>query len=404
MSVVAGSGDDIIGTQDALDADTGGTFSLYSFDGGDGFDTFEIDATDAVDSETNLAAASLAVTDSVSNFEALSLTGFGGDTVDATTWGLADDVTLADGYGTVGSLTVNSGATVTVAEGSNTDISLIVDGAGDAGSDDDSLTVNLDSEDGEDYSDVTIADVETVNVVSMETDTDDTADTNTMDLIAAGATTLNISGDAALDLQEANTDLTAVETVDAAGFDAGLTIDVSSSGEAVTITTGAGADDVTGSAQADTISVGNGGNTVTGGGEADDITLGAGDTADDEDTIVYTAVTDSQGVTVDTITGFQVDVQATTDTDGDDDVDADDIINDMIDLSAVAAGGSYVGEAGGYGQVLTSLSGGGTAEAVLDTSTSTLYVDVDGSGTLDNADMAIDLTGVTELSADNFAF
>ena len=81
------------------------------------------------------------------------------------------------------------------------------------------------------------------------------------------------------------------------------------------------------------------------------------------------------------------------------------VINDLIDLSAITAGvGSYLGEAGGYGQVLTSLTASGDAEAVLDTSTSTLYIDVDGSGTLDNVDMAIELTGITDLSLDNFTF
>ncbi|SHI06892.1 beta strand repeat-containing protein [Marivita hallyeonensis] len=406
LSVVSGSGDDIIGSFDDFDLDTGGTFILQSFDGGAGFDTFEIDASDAVLSETNVAAASLEVTDAISNFEALSLVSFGADVVDATTWGLADDVTI-DGYTTGGSLTVNDGATVTITEvgTGNTDIDIIVDGAGDPGSDDDSLTLVLLSEDGDSFDDIDISDVETINIVSDEEDTDDTVDFNDLQIDAAEAVTLNISGESSLDMTTNPSTLTALETVDASGFDAGLSIDVSSSGESVTITVGDGEDDVIGSAQDDTISVGNGGNSVTGGDGADDITLGAGVTEDDVDVIIYTAVSESQGVMVDTITGFQVAVQSTDDVDTDGDVDADDVIDDIIDLFGITAGvGTYLGEAGGYGQVLTSLSGGGTAEAVLDTSTSTLYVDIDGSGTLDNADMAIELTGVTELSGDNFIF
>jgi hypothetical protein len=83
-------------------------------------------------------------------------------------------------------------------------------------------------------------------------------------------------------------------------------------------------------------------------------------------------VTDSQGVTVDTITDF---LSGT----------------DTIDLNAVTGGtGNFIGDANGYGAVLTSLTHH-AGDAVYDTSTSTLYVDVDGSGTLDNADMAIDV-------------
>ena len=153
--------------------------------------------------------------------------------------------------------------------------------------------------------------------------------------------------------------------------------------------------------------MGNGGNTVTGGLAGDDITIGSGVAEGDVDTIVYTAVAESQGVNVDTITGFQVAVQSTDDVDTDGDVDADDIINDILDFSGVVATGtsSYAGEANGYGAVLTTLQAGGTDSlAVLDTSTNTLYWDVNADGQLDNNDMAIELAGVTDLSADNFAF
>ena len=88
-------------------------------------------------------------------------------------------------------------------------------------------------------------------------------------------------------------------------------------------------------------------------------------------------------------------------------MDADDVINDILDFSGVVATGtsSYAGEANGYGAVLTTLQAGGTDSlAVLDTSTNTLYWDVNADGQLDNNDMAIELAGVTDLSADNFAF
>ena len=61
----------------------------------------------------------------------------------------------------------------------------------------------------------------------------------------------------------------------------------------------------------------------------------------------------------------------------------------------------YVGGANGYGAVLTSLTGV-AYQGVLDTSTSTLYIDVDGNATLDNADIVIQLTGVTALAQADF--
>jgi hypothetical protein len=409
IDVTTGSGDDTVELQDAFDLNATDDAILYNLDAGEGTDTFEISAANAATSETNLAVGSFEVTDAISNFEALSLTSFSTQDIDATTWGLGDIVTI-DGYTTGGSLTVNDAASVTITGAGTTDFALVVDGADDAGSDDDSVTVTVDGTNGTAVNDLTINDVETVNVVSNNDDADESEnDVNTVDLIADDAVTVNVTGETTASLTfGATTDLTLVETVDASAFDGGLTLDLATAGatEAVTVTTGAGADDIIGSDQDDTISVGNGGNTVEGGAGLDTITLGDGVTEDDEDTIVYSAVTDSQGVTVDVINGFQVATQSTDDIDADDDVDADDIINDVIDLSGVVIGtATYSGEANGYGAVLTSLAGDATnSQAVLDTSTSTLYVDVNADGALDDSDMAIQLTGITDLSADNFAF
>lgn len=387
---------DVTGTTDVVDAD---------LDGGVGYDTLEITAANALISEANVAASAddIAVSDAFANFEALSLTSVTGEDIDATVWGLADDVTI-DAYATGGSLTVNDAALVTVTGAGTTDYAIIVDGAGDAGADDNSLNLTVNGADGISLALLTVADVETINLVSSASDADDTTPgSNDVALLADETVTLNISGATELDLTGSS--FAILETVNAAAFDAGLTIDVSSSGEAVTITVGDGADVVIGSDQDDVISVGNGGNTVTGGLGADEITLANGVTEDDVDAIAFGAVAESQGVTVDVITGFQVAVESTDDIDGNGTVDADDVINDVLDLSAIVFGGaaSYKGEAAGYGAVLTSLAIG-SSFAVLDSTTSTLYIDVDASGTLDNLDMAIQLTGVTDLSADNFVF
>jgi hypothetical protein len=399
--LTAGVGDDIITLLEAFELNTDSDAFLEVLDGGDGIDTFEITADNLVTSQGLLNADVTDFSDAIINFERLSLTGVTGQNIDATILGF-NDVTI-DGYTTTGDLTVETGATVTVTGAGATDYEIIIDDAAAGAAD--SLNLVVEGEDGIALNDLSVVDVETINLTSSATDPDETTPgANTVDLIADGATTLNISGETEL-VMGATTSLTGIETVDAAGFHAGLTIDVSSAAQAVAITTGDGADVVIGSDFDDTISVGNGGNGVTGGLGGDDITLGAGVTEDDVDTVAYAVVADSQGVTVDTVNGFQVAVQSTDDIDTDGDVDADDVINDLIDLSAITAGvGSYLGEAGGYGQVLTSLTASGAAEAVLDTSTSTLYIDVDGSGTLDNADMAINLTGVTDLSLDNFTF
>ena len=62
----------------------------------------------------------------------------------------------------------------------------------------------------------------------------------------------------------------------------------------------------------------------------------------------------------------------------------------------------YSGGANGYGAVLTALNGT-VYQGVLDTSTSTLYIDTNGDKALTSADIAIQLTGVTSLVQADFA-
>jgi len=152
-----------------------------------------------------------------------------------------------------------------------------------------------------------------------------------------------------------------------------------------TITSGDGDDWLTGGDGDDTIDGGDGDNEFWGGEGLDTMTGGS-----DDDTYYYEAVSESQGVTVDVITNF---------------APGDDIL-DLSGVGGIAAadGDFYLGEANGYGAVLTSLSGDGDSEAVLDTSTSTVYIDVDGSGTLDDSDMAIQLNGVTAMDDDDFVY
>jgi len=134
---------------------------------------------------------------------------------------------------------------------------------------------------------------------------------------------------------------------------------------------------------------GTGENTIVGGAGADFITSGYGiDTLTGGagvDTFIFTNAAQSQGAATDTITDFTH-------------------LTDKLQID-VAGTGTFGGSANGYGAVLTALAGGGVnGLAVFDTSTKTLYVDVNGDGVLNTSDLAINLTGVTTLTSADFTF
>lgn len=256
---------------------------------------------------------------------------------------------------------------------------------------DDTFNIILNAGIGDNTGHVLLDGVETLNV------TQDGTVSSFLGISSDTLTTLNITGTAGVDFGDP--DLANLATVDASALDvasdeAGVTIEtdnvdgttfIGSAGEDHFIgddgddvmTGGAGDDILDGNQGNDTIDGGDGDDFIDGGLGADTLTGGAGN-----DTFSYNNVADSQGSTVDTITDF---------------VSGE----DQIDLSAIAIGAdaSYTGSANGYGAVLTALVGDGiNSQAVLDTSTSTLYVDVDANGILNDSDMAIDLTGVTALN------
>lgn len=274
------------------------------------------------------------------------------------------------------------------------------------GDNDGLVTVNLLANSASDTLNVSIADgdigngqyvlagVETVAV------TQSSSSVVFFDLEGSDASTITVTGSGGVNFNSSFANLTS--------FDAsGLTTVAGSNSVSVTtntgddavftggggndvLTTGAGDDTLSGGAGSDVLVAGAGNDVVTGGDGDDTIIGGLGsDTLTGGagvDTFVYTDVTHSQGTTVDTITDFNV-------------------ADDLIDLNTILGGaGTFVGDANGYGAVLTSLTGS-VGDAVFDISTNTLYIDIDGSATLDNADMAIDITLVGgSLDNGNFIF
>ncbi|MFY0615439.1 MAG: hypothetical protein JXQ99_28175 [Hyphomicrobiaceae bacterium] len=126
-----------------------------------------------------------------------------------------------------------------------------------------------------------------------------------------------------------------------------------------------------------------GSDTITGGGgkdflAGDDPFFGPSGT----DTFVYNAASDSAANT------------------GNADV-IDDFVSgeDKLDITFVSV--NYLGEFNNFALAEGALSSV-IGEAVLDIGLSRLYIDVDGSGTIDSADLEIELIGVTDLSTADF--
>ena len=246
--------------------------------------------------------------------------------------------------------------------------------------------------------DVTVANVETINVT-----TEDTAPTvgniaHTLDLDAQAATKIVVTGNAGANFLTTSTFSTNLTSFDASAVTAGAVtytsdalekastvkggagndvINMAAATAAVVLSGNAGNDTLTGGEVADTINGGEGNDIIYGSEGADKLTGGAG-----ADVFAVLTAIHSNGVNVDNITDF---LSGT----------------DKIGIQSNKAI-TYLGEASSYGTVLTAFNGTTAPEAVLDTSTKTLYIDVDGNKILNNLDIAIDLN-VISLSQSDFA-
>jgi Ca2+-binding RTX toxin-like protein len=307
--------------------------------------------------------------------------------------------TVQDGFvGTPAGITnleyVTSGGTLELADANDGTTNVNIDPLETLG-DADEFNIVLATSDDHDGN-LNIDGVEVLNVMTEADGVQSNLNVNAADLV-----TLNVSGTSGVVVTGAP--FTNLETVDASALDietdeAGVSIDTANADGTVFIGSvgedrfggaggdddlsgGTGEDDLFGGAGNDSIDGGADDDFIAGGADGDILTGGAGD-----DTFAYFAASDSQNAEVDTIMDF---------------VSGE----DMIDLFAVEVGtGSYFGEVNGYGAVLTALAGTGDTQAIFDTDTNSLYVDVTGDGILDNTDMKIDLTGVTDLDATDFIF
>jgi len=390
-----------------------------TIDGGDGDDILNMNADNA---------SNASLSDNISNFEYLVVT----DDTDNYTINLAnlDNITnvtfnaagLAANAKTISGVISGSTLTFVNNQADNTTISVANASTGTA----DVLNLVASSSIARTFGDdasnfVRVQNVETINITTDDTATTPTGIQHTFSLVADNMTTLNVSGDAGIDLDNLTgsisftSKLTSINTsgvttgvvkittqandnVTFVGGDTATVISmaaITSSGNTSSVTTGAGADNVTGGAGVDTISTGAGNDNITAGAGADVITAGAGNDwiyggagADtmtggaDNDTFYFGAVTDSTSSASDTITDFGT--------------------YDIIDLSAFTTdNGSYTGTITG---TLVVWASNGASEAKMD-STGAVYVDVDGNGSLTSADIVFKITGAPTLdNATNFRF
>jgi S-layer protein len=388
-AITTGAGDDIVTV--SVDFGAGGTV-----DAGDG--------TGDILSITSANAATLSALTTfdakISNFEVINLGATAGaDTVDVTN---LDDISTVISAGvTAGGLALQGlGATnlvtFTAAVGAASSIALATStGTTDV------VNVKLSADDGfTNTGALTISNVETINIATEDSDTStDATMVYTVPLTAAAAKTITLTGAIGVNLSSATgTALTSFNASGVTGTGAvgqvtlttgalaaaavitgGAGDDVlnaASATKAVTMSGGAGGDVLTGGTLGDNISGGDGVDRLDGGAGGDTLTGGAG-----TDVFHVTTVTDSNGVNQDTVADFV----AGTDK-----------------IASATSAITYLGEANGYGAVLTSLSGTAN-QAVLDTSTSTLYIDVNGDNALTLLDITMSLTGIVDLSQSDFA-
>lgn len=252
-----GAGDDTVVVGDAAFADLAKGFSV---DGGEGTDTLQMSAT---------LAGGFKTADVATNFEILQLDG-GTGTVDMDNFGDIDHVAVAGMGGTLTLNNMDNGGLLEYVAAPGNDVMVNVKGA-DTGKTD-VLNVTIADDEEVTAGTLTVANVETINITADDTDLgeDDAPVQHSMTLTAAAATTVNVSGDAELDLTLTGSDV--ITKIDASGNTGGLTVDLTQIDVA-----GAVSVTLTGSSADDGITMGIG-NVITGGEGKDTFTATAAGT------------------------------------------------------------------------------------------------------------------------------
>jgi len=351
------------GTSDDTVDFTAGFEDKDSFTGGTGTDTLKL----------TQAVASASINGTLSGVEQLGVSDAGTGTIDMDSFTSIDKVIYDAGITANGTATVDdavTGITVhvdaanLVAADASLTIDLKTDGTSDA------ITVEIDDVGaGEGMATLDAADAETLTI-SVDDDTSGATGTFTFaGITATDATKVVLSGDSEITISGFTDPTTPVlAEIDASAATDKLVISgVNFVKTGATITLGSADDTFTFDTAdgADTIDLSKGGS----------------------DKIVYTALAQSDDAT-DTIKGF---------TSGDDDIDLTGLVGENVTSSTQWAG---VGASFSEAQGLLN----GTKVAVFDSSTSTLWVDIDNDSVLEGStDFRVKLEGVTTLLATDLA-
>lgn len=212
----------------------------------------------------------------------------------------------------------------------------------------------------------------------------------------------DVDGDGELVADSATLDVGAVQakalTIDASAMIGALTVNAAGQSKVMTITGSAGANDIVGGNASDVIVGGKGADSIEGGLGSDALTGGAG-----ADKFVYRTLAASSTSSYDTISDFQA---AKFAADGTTRVVVDKIQvnNDASVMTNGPATVTFKGAAAGFGNAQALLlNNDSTHGAVIDTTTNSLWIDLNNDGTLNGNDLRIDLTGVTTTGTLKFA-
>jgi len=353
LTVDLGKGDDTL-TQSSIGA-------LHTLTGGDGTDTLAL---------TQAVATGISSKASVTGWETLNVSDAGTGTIDMDSYAGVTKVIYDAGLGAattvddaVTGIEVEVDATATA---QNLTVDLKTDGSTDA------ITVTLDTiAAGDNIGTLNASDAETLTI-NVDDDTLDATGTIGIASITLGdATTVNVTGDAATTVTAVTNPTTAVlATLNAGTMTDSLTISgVNLVATGATVTLGAGNDSYT---------------AGTGDG-ADTIDISAGG----KDTIVYTALAQSDAAGVDTIKGF---------VSGSDDINLTGMTGRNV-VTTTQFGGVGANKTGAEAL----LGGTNSAVVVFQADENLLWVDIDANGTLNASDFRVKLDGVTTIAATDLA-